>query len=76
MKIGSVGAELFIADGQTAIRDETNSYFPQFSQHTQTVTDSVQPPSPSNLFRSPVQLQHNTVTQKLYTHVDMKYITL
>jgi len=64
MKIRSVGAELFIADGQTDIRDETNSYFPQFYQHNQTLTDSVQPHSPSNLFRSPVQLQNITVTQK------------
>jgi len=61
MKIRSVGAELFIADGQTDVRDESNGYFTQFSQHTQNTnrfTPSTQ--SPPQIYSVP-QYSYSTI---------------
>ena len=53
MKNRSVAGDLFRADGQTEKRDEATSYFPQFSEHTQTSNDSLCPPGPSILHALP-----------------------
>ena len=77
MKIRSLADNFFRAGGQTGRRDEANSYIPQFSEKTQTSTDSLHPPSPTTLYCSKAQLPHSTEWHiKLYTQFDMQNITL
>jgi len=77
MKIRSLADKFFRAGGQTDRRDEANSYIPQFSENTQTSTDSLPPPSPSTLYCSTAQLPQSTEWPiKLYTQFDMQNITL
>jgi hypothetical protein len=77
MKIRSLVDNFVRADGQTDRRDEANIYIQQFSEHTQTSTDSLPPPSPATLYCSTAQLPHSTEWPiKLYTQFDMQNITL